>query len=342
MALVRSFGTNGQFELTDYTEELLMVPNQWGLVNEMGLFSNEGVAEHSITIEEITESAGLILDRVRGDRNNQNKDFTRKLHSFPLPHFPLDDYITPQDVQGKRAYGQANAAETLAAVRARKLQRIRQSHAWTLEAARMQALTAGTVYSPNGTVSVNWFTSFGVTQKTVDFVLGTNTTNVIAKIEEVIAHIQDNLGNGGQTSGVMALCSPEFFSKLISHDTIKAAYQFYASTQEPLRQRLGGNTTMYREFQYGGARFVEYRGAYNGNRLIPANDAVFVPMGVEDLFVTYYGPANKFDFVNTVGEEAYAFEFLDPKGEKIEIQSESNFLNVLRRPAGVVRAFSSN
>ena len=339
MALTRSFGANGQFELTDYTEELLIVPNQWGLVNEMGLFSSEGVADHSITIEEITESAGLILDRVRGDRNNQNKDYTRKLHSFPVPHFPLDDYITPQDVQGKRAYGQPNAADTLAAVRARKLQRIRQSHAWTLEAARMQALTAGTVYSPNGTVSVNWFTSFGVTQKTVDFVLGTNTTNVLAKIEEVIAHIQDNLGNGGQTSGVMALCSPEFFSALIAHDTIKAAYQFYASTQEPLRNRLGGDTTMYRQFIYGGCRFVEYRGAYNGTKLIPAKDAVFVPMGVEDLFVTYFGPANKFDFVNTVGEEAYAFEFLDPKGEKIEIQSESNFLNVLRRPAGVVRGY---
>ena len=342
MALVRSFGANGQFELTDYTEELLMVPNQWGLVNEMGLFANDGVADHTITIEEITESAGLILDRVRGDRNNQNKDFTRKLHSFPIPHFPLDDYITPQDVQGKSAYGQPNAAGTLAAVRARKLQRIRQSHAWTLEAARMQALTAGTVYAPNGSVSVNWFTSFGVTQKTVDFVLGTSTTNVLAKIEEVVAHIQDNLGNGGQMTGVMALCSPEFFGKLIAHDSVKAAYQFYASTQEPLRQRLGGASTMYREFFHGGMRFVEYRGSYNGSRLIPANDAVMVPMGVEDLFVTYYGPANKFDFVNTVGEEAYAFEFLDPKGEKIELQSESNFLNVLRRPAGVVRSFTSN
>lgn len=341
MAITRSFGSNGQFELVDYTEELLMVPNQWGLVGSMGLFSDEGVAENSITVEEITESAGLILDRVRGERALQNKDYARKLHSFPIPHFPLDDYITPNDIQGKRAYGEPNAADTLAAVRARKLQRIRQSHAWTLEAARCQALTAGTVYAPNGTVSVNWFTSFGVTQKTVDFVLGTNTTNVLAKIEEVIAHVQDNLGNGGQMSGIVALCSPEFFSALIAHDTIKAAYQFYASTQEPLRQRLGGANTLYREFVHGGCRFVEYRGSYNGSKLIPAKDAVFVPMGVEDLFKTYYAPANKFDFVNTVGEQAYAFEYADPKGEKIEIQSESNFINMIRRPAAVVRGFTA-
>lgn len=341
MAITRSFGANGQFEVVDYTEELLIVPNQWGLVNSMGLFAQEGVSEHSIVIEEINKDAGLILDRVRGDRSTQSKDQTRKLHSFPVPHFPFDDYITPQDVQGKRAYGQPDAAETLAAVRGRKLERLRMSHAWTLEAARCQALTAGTVYAPNGTVSVNWFTSFGVVRKEVDFVLQTSTTNVLAKIEEVIAHMQDNLGNGGQMTGVMALCSPEFFGKLIAHDSVKAAYQFYASTQEPLRQRVGGPNTMYREFIHGGMRFVEYRGQYNGNRLIPAGDAVFVPMGVEDLFVTYFSPANKFDFVNTMGEEAYAFEYTDPKGEKIEIQTESNFINVLRRPAGVVRGYTA-
>lgn len=341
MAITRSFGANGQFELVDYTEELLIVPNQWGLVNSLGIFTGQGISENSITVEKISESAGLILDRVRGERAYQNKDFARELHSFPVPHFPLDDYITPQDVQGKRAYGEANAADTLAAVRARKLQRLRQSHAWTLEAARCQALTAGTVYAPNGTVSVNWFTSFGVTQKTVDFVLGTGTTNIIAKIEEVIAHIQDNLGNGGNQTGVMALCSPEFFSLLIAHDAVKAAYQFYASTQEPLRTRQGGATTMYREFFYGGVKFVEYRGSYNGSRLIPVKDAVFVPMGVEDMFETYFAPANKFDFVNTVGEEAYVFEYTDPMGEKVELQSQANFINMIRRPAGVVRAFTA-
>jgi hypothetical protein len=341
MAITRSFGANGQFELVDYTEELLIVPNQWGLVNSLGIFTGQGISENSITVEKISESAGLVLDRVRGERAYQNKDFARELHSFPVPHFPLDDYITPQDVQGKRAYGEANAADTLAAVRARKLQRLRQSHAWTLEAARCQALTAGTVYAPNGTVSVNWFTSFGVSQKTVDFVLGTGTTNIVAKIEEVIAHIQDNLGNGGQQTGIMALCSPEFFSALIAHDAVKAAYQFYASTQEPLRQRQGGNTTMYREFFFGGCKFVEYRGNYNGSRLIPVKDAVFIPMGVEDMFETYFAPANKFDFVNTVGEEAYVFEYTDPMGEKVELQSQANFINMLRRPAGVVRGFTA-
>lgn len=342
MAITRSFGANGQFEVVDYTEELLIVPNQWGLVNNMGLFTSEGVSEHTIVIEKQSLDATLILDRVRGERAYQNKDSVRELHSFPIPHFPFADYITPSDLQGKRAYGNSDAAMQLAAVRSRKLERIRQSHAWTLEAARCQALTAGTVYAPNGTVSVNWFTSFGVTQKSVDFVLGTGTTNITAKIEEVIAHIQDNAGFGGSATGVMALCSPEFFAKLIAHDSMKTAYQFYASTQEPLRQRLGGPSTMYRRFNHGGVEFVEYRGSYNGQRLIPVGEAVFVPTGIDGIFKTYFGPANKFEFANTVGEEVYAFEYADPKGEKIEIETETNFLNVLTRPQLVVKATTSN
>ena len=60
------------------------------------------------------------------------------------------------------------------------------------------------------------------------------------------------------------------------------------------------------------------------------------------MFVTYFGPGNKFDLVNTLGEEAYLWTFRDPKGGKIEIESESNFINVVRRPQAVVRVNSSN
>ena len=134
MAQVRSF--EKPFELVDYTEELLLVPNKWGLINELGIFRNEGVAQHSITVESSQGTLGLVTDKVRGERNNVNKDDTRNLRSFAIPHFPLDDGIKPEDVQGKRAYGSADAAETEAAVVARKLERIRMSHAATLEAAR--------------------------------------------------------------------------------------------------------------------------------------------------------------------------------------------------------------
>lgn len=332
MAITRSFG-NG-FEVVDYTEEVSTIPNQWGTIGQLGLFGVEPVAEHVVVFEEIIKDGALIVDRVRGERATVGKDAVRKLHTFAVPHFPYDDAISPQDTQGKRAYGSSNV-ETLEAVRVRKMERIRQNHAWTLEFARAQAITAGTVYSPSGTVTQNWNDEFGVTRKVVDFALSTTTTDIIAKIEEGLAHIQDNQ-SGENVTGTVVLTSPEFFAKLIAHATVKSAYQYYSSTQEPARQRLGGAGALHREFYHGGTRFIEMRDAYAaGQRLIPANKAFMVPTGT-NAFKTYFSPANRFGLVNTLGEEVYLFESADSKGTKIELESESNFANALLRPQLVV------
>lgn len=335
---VRSF--EKPFELVDYTQELLLVPNKWGLINELGIFSSEPVSQHSVTVESTQGTLGIVTDQVRGARNTVNSDDTRNLRSFPIPHFPLDDAIKPQDIQGKRAYGSADAAETEAAVTARKLERIRSSHAITLEAARAYALTTGAIYAPNGTVSGNFFTDFGVTQKSIDFALGTTTTDLLAKSEEGIAHVQDNILTGEVVNEVIVLCSPTFFAKLIAHATVKEAYKYYTSTQEPLRQRLGSG--LYRRFVHGGVTYIEYRGSYNGTALIPAGEGVMLPTGTSDMFKTYFSPANRFSHVNTLGEEAYAFTYRDPKDVEIAIQTESNFLNLIRRPAAVVKVTTSN
>jgi hypothetical protein len=337
MAITRSFA-NG-FEVVDWTQEINIVPNQWGTIGQMGIFAEESVAEHVVVFEEITKDGALIVDRVRGDRAQQGKDASRKLHTFAVPHFPYDDYISPQDLQGKRAYG-SDGVETLELVRARKMERIRQNHAWTLEVARAQAITQGTVYSPSGTVTQDWNAEFGVTRTSVDFLLGTSTTEVLDKINSVIVQILENAG-GANVGGIVVLASPEFFSKLIAHASVKTAYQYYQSTQEPLRQRVGGPLAMHREFTHGGLRFVEMRDAYNGQRLIPSGMAYAVPTGSE-AFKTYFSPANRFGLVNTLGEQLYMFESADAKGTKIEIETESNFVNALLRPAMVVNINSSN
>lgn len=336
--IVRSFA-NG-FEVQDWTEEVSVIPNQWGTIGQLGLFSEESIAEHVVIFEETTKNGKLLVDRVRGDRATQGKDGSRKLHTFAVPHFPYDDYITPQDIQGKRAYGNPNGVETLEAVRARKLERIRQNHAWTLEYARAQLITQATVYAPSGTVSQNWNDEFGVTRKSIDFTLGTATTEIIEKIEEGIAHIQDNT-NGDTVTGTVVLTSPEFFAKLIKHAKVVNAYTYYTSTQEPLRQRLGGAMALHREFVHGGTRFIEMRDQYDGNRLIPANKAYMVAQGT-DVFKTYFSPAEKFEFVNTLGEQVYVFEHADQRGTKIELETESNFVNALFNPNMVVEFTTSN
>jgi len=331
------------FKVSDWTEELLVVPNMYGKIQQMGLFDVEGVATHTVSFEEINQSLGLIGDRPRGERNNVSKDYTRKIRSYAIPHFPLDDAISPRDIQGKAAYGGSGAGvpEVLDQVRARKLERIRRMHAQTLEVARVKTLTTGDIYAPNGTVAGNFYTDFGVTRKVVDFVLGTNTTEVPLKNGEVIAHIQDNLFTGDVVTNVVGLASPQFFDKYITQAGVKAAYSQYQSSQEPLRESL--RFGIDRVFTHAGVTLLEYRGfAPDGTQFIPSGDCYFMPMGTMDVFKTYFGPAERFDTVNTIGVEAYMFEFMNQTNTEIQLQSETNFINMIRRPQVVVRGHTSN
>lgn len=341
MTIARSFENGGQFKLTDITPSLLLVPNTYGEINNSGIFRDEFISQDNFTFEVREGTLSFIPDVLRGSRHTVNSDDTRLLKTIPVPHFVLDDAIYPSDIQGKRAYG-ADRADTLAEVRARKLERIMRNWDITRERAKCQAIVDGTIYAPNGTVVVDWYAEFGITRKNVDFDLGTATTDVLAKIEEVIAHIQDNVKTGSVVTEIVSWVSPEFFTKLINHATVKEAYKYYTSSQEPLRNRLGAGIN--RTFVYGGMTFREYRTAYGAGlnyRAIPVDEGRAIPVGVDDMFQFIHAPAGKFTHVNTIAERAYAWEWRDAMDEQITLQSESNFAAMVERPAAVVRILTS-
>lgn len=342
MPLVRSYAN--AFEVVDYTQELQIIPNSWTLLNDVGLFSEEFLTTPTVTFEETAKTLALIGDQFRGAKPQANKDDVRKIRSYPIAHFPIVDEILPADIQGKRAYGSQDTAETEAAVIARKMERIRRNIDITMEVGRFSTLTTGNLYAPNGTISGNLFTDFGITQTSVDFVLGTGTTDLIGKVETVIAAMQDNAITGSVITGVVAYCSPEWFAKFIAHAKVQTAYQYYTATegQQIQRNRAGGNNGLYREFQYGGIRFIEVRTVLAGQRLIPAGEVVFVPTGTDDVFVSYFAPANRMDFVNTVAERSYLWMYRDPKGTRIDLDGEFDVTHIIRRPALVVKGLSSN
>jgi hypothetical protein len=337
--LVRSFGPGGAFEVSDWTQEITTIQNQWGTISQMGLFREESVTQYTVAFEATQENGGVIIDRVRGDRHNVAKAQPKQIHTFSIPFFNLNDEILPQDIQGKRAYGTANEADQLAEVRVKKMNYIRRAHARTLEVARAQAIVQGTVYAPSGTVVQDWNLEFNVTRTVVNFPFSSASTQVMPNIEKIIAAIQDNAGMT-DFNGIVGLCSPQFFAALISHPSIQVAYTYYASTQDLLRSRQapgGSVTAKHREFTFGGITFMEMRDNFNGQRLIPDNEAYFVPTGT-DAFATYFAPCSRFGFVNTPGEQLYLFEQPALDGTGISLISESNHVSALLRPELVIKA----
>lgn len=335
------------YDIVDLTSAVRNIPIQYGTFNQLGIFSEESVAADTVMFEESTINGALLVDRVRGEKNTVGKMGTRKLHTFAIPHFPHDDFISPKDLVARSAYDNFNEVEQLAKVREAKLFRMRQNHDWTLNKARAQALFSGTAYAPNGTVVQDWNTEFGVTRTAVDFVLGTTGTEVLAKIELVIQAVHDGMGGNGIFSGIIIPCDTGFFNKLITHASVKAAYSNAVamnSGKDPIRSRLAdGGTVMQngREFSFGGVTFREVRDSYNGTSIVTANEGVAVPQG-SDTFKTYFAPAERFGLVNSAGEKMYAFETAAANGTKIEIETESNHISALLRPQAVIRIHTSN
>lgn len=343
MPLVRSYGN--AFEIIDRTPEINSIPNTYGIIGALGIFGDvQGLTTRTLSWEDITHNTAIMQDEPYGARSVYGKDSKRQTFQAPIPHYPLDFKISPEDAQGKTAYGTNDQAETVAAVVARKLETAKRSHDLFLEVSRAKLLETGDVYAPNGTISHNFYTDLGVTRKEIDFVLGTAGTDVIGKIEETIAYLIDNSFVGGMGStGMVTICGSGFFTKLINHPKVQAAYTYYQSTQEPLRNRLGSNLPMgTRVFEHAGMKFVEYRGLKpDGTAYIGTNEARVVPTGMFDVFQNYAAPALKMDTVNTIAMPSYAFQYTDPKGNGMEIETECNIISVVKKPQLIIRAYTA-
>lgn len=330
----------------DLSSQINLVPNQWGLIQRLGLFTNEYKTQKMVMIPRWTEGEHVLVDRNWDERNSNIVGGKRDYLTLAIPHFPVDDAMTPNDIDGVIDFSQLVAGSdnilSLATVRAEKMARLRKAHSLTLEVARAQVLRDGTVYAPNGTVVTNYYTEFGITRQVVPVDFASTTVNPLGQMNDIIAQLQDAVRTGDVVDRFVALCSPEFFNALITNPFITESYQYFLQAQGPaiLNQRLGtGNTGLdarYRVFDYGGIVFVEVRGGAAGQAYVEPGDAYVFPQGELDAFRTFFAPANRFASINKTAQESYFFEYLNERDDIIEVMTETNFLNVLARPELVV------
>jgi len=327
------------YTLASLTEAINLIPNLWGRLQEYDLFPAEGITTRDIAIDLVNEYLTILPEKEPGSPATVGRNEDRSVLSFRVPHIPHEELVLPADVQGRRAPGQIGP-DSMTLAYQRKVEAGRRKFALTLEYLRMGALK-GIIIGGSGKTLYNLYSVFGITQKSVDFVLGTATTDIDAKINEVLRHIEDNL-LGEVMTGAKALVSPEFFDKLISHPNIKEAYKYYSATgAQPLREDVR------RMFPHKGLVFEEYRGSgqlANGStaRFIAAGEGHVCPLGTTQTFKTYFAPANKDEFVNTVGMEAYAWPVRTGDERGWRIIMESNPLPLCRRPHVLVKLTSSN
>ena len=338
--IVNPFDAGG-FSLAHMSSAMQLIPNQYGRLNQLGLFAADPISMRNVTIESVEGELRLLPARAVGAPATVGTPDVRKMRSFTVPHVPHNDVVLPEEVQGIRGFGLASGEDPLATVMARKLTKMRARHAQTLEYMRVKALS-GITKDGNGATIYDWHQEFGIEKKSLDFTLGTANKDVLEVCREVNRHIEDNL-KGESMSSVLALVSPAFFDKFIRHSSVKEAYKYSQSTSgsNPLRDDLR------RGFPFGNVLFEEYAGTVTladgkTETLIPAGEGIAFPLGTMDTFRTFFAPGTYIECVGTYGQELYARQIPRNDGTGIDILTQSNPLPIVKRPALTVRLFSSN
>jgi len=331
--MVNPFAADG-YSMAGLSDAIGKMPNLYGRLNEMALFTPKGVREITVLVEQRNGTLNLVTSTERGAPSALAIHDKRALRAFKIPHFSLDDVILPQDVQGIRAFGSENDVLAVAEVMRERLQRLKDALDQTTEYLRMGALK-GIILDADGSTIYNLYTEFGISAKTVSFALADEETDVLLKCLEVKRHIEANL-KGERMAGVRVLVDGDFYDALTTHPKVEKAFAAYMA----LSQNLADDYR--RGFRFGGLVFEEYPGTWTDKdgttRLAIADSCGHAfPEGTANTFRTYVAPGNFMAAVNAIGQQYYAMQEPKKMDAGWDLHAETNPLPMCLRPEVLVQ-----
>ncbi|TDF41899.1 major capsid protein [Alteromonadaceae bacterium M269] len=319
------------FTVAALTAAINHLPNAYG--NSRPLFSNiKRERVRTIMIEERNGVLTLINSQEPGGEPQQADKTKRKLRSFVIPHFPLEDVILPSAYSGIRGFG-TTALMARAQLVADRLQNLKASHDITHEYLRMGA-KKGLILDADGSVLYNLFTEFGITKQTVYFDLSNANSNVPQTCRQLKRLMEESL-RGEVMRGVTVEVSPEFMDKLISHKSVKEIWAGWQRSEE----KIGGDPR--ERFPLGGLVFKESNAKHyplTGQpiRFVSEGKGHAYPEGTMSSFFTAVAPADFNETVNTLGQEYYAKIEARKMGRGYDLHSQSNVLPMCARPGVLI------
>ncbi len=316
------------FTLQTLTTAINLLPYTPSRIGEMGLFRGQGVPTTSVQIEEKAGILALLPTRRRGEPASLGTSEKRTVRALAIPHIPHEDAVRPEDVQNVRKFGTENTLDGVASVVNDKLMIMRQNHEVTHEYHRIGAIHGNILDSDGATVIYNLFTEFQVVETSVAFNTGVATTDIRQRCLAVARAIETALGALSH-SGIHAFCGATWFEAFIGHAYVQDAYHRWRDSENLRNDPRKG-------FEFGGITFEEYRGTVSGVDFIDTNQARFFPVGVPNLFVTYYAPADFMETVNTIGLPVYAKQEAMSMNRGVLLHTQSNPLTLCLRPACLI------
>jgi hypothetical protein len=316
--------------LNAYINNLPRVPTR---IAQLGLFSESGLTGTNIVKVGITDGKLVLVPNVPRGAPGQPKNLDRgKVKLFETAHLPQRSTVMADTLLNVYDPTTDPAGDSVAAV-VNQLQLVhRRDVDYTIEYHRMGAIR-GQVLDSDGSVIWDMYQEFGVEQIVVPMALGSDSTKVRPKLLGVKRQIEDVLG-GVPYNGVRVLCSPEFFDLLIDHKDVRDAYARWQDGAALRDDPRAG-------FTFAGIVFEEMVGAVGGTPFIPAGEALAFPVGVPDMFITRFAPADYIETVKGTGLPYYSKIAKLRMDKGVELESQSNPINLNTRPRAVIRLKAS-
>lgn len=322
------------FALSQLSLAMVNRPHIPTRIGDLGLFAEEGISTTSVSLEAVGQTVKLVASAPRGSAGQTQSADKRNLRKFSCVHLPQEDTIVADEIQNLRAFGSESDVQTVMPVVNRKLDVMKQNLDVTLEWQRMGAIKGQVLDADASTVLLDMYTEFGVSQSTVDMGLDSDTTKVKQKCTDIQRLVEAALG-GIRYTGLLVLTSAGFFDDLTGHPAVEAAFDRWmdgAYLREQQRAQNGGGG-----FGFGGLFWEEYRGQVGSTPFIADGEAYVIPLGVPNLFKTYFGPADYMETVNTTGLPYYAKQWALPGNKGVHMESQSNPLHLCTRPGAIIK-----
>jgi hypothetical protein len=317
------------FSVSGLTAAINAQPHQPGRIGSLGLFTEEGVTTTTVTIEHNQGGLSLVPVGERGKPVSPQERDSRKLRSFTVPHLKRNDTVLADAIQNLRAFGSETETESVQNVINQRLGRMNRDLDATNEFHRVGAIK-GKILDADGTgVIYDLYDEFGITQKVVSLALGTAGTNVRNKILDAVRASEDALGAAG-VSGYRIFFGRTLFDAFTGHGKVEGAWERWNQGEMLRNDPRGG-------FLFGGAFCEQYRGKVGSQAFIEDDAAYLVPEGVADLFITRFAPADYTETANTLGLPKYAKQELMRMGRGVEVEAQSNPLNLCTRPGAIIK-----
>ncbi|WP_371398908.1 major capsid protein [Marinovum algicola] len=341
MAHMDIFKTDA-FRAMELGEAIRVIPNQWGLIGELGLFGPKPIRGTKFSIEKKNGVLQLVPSSTRGTSLPGQARGKRDLLDFRTERFGLKSRITADDIDGIRAFGSETELKQVMGEVVDRQEELRGSIDITREYLRAGALQ-GQVIDADGSVLVDLHDAFGITRKSVDF--GNAITDLSVSARAVTRHIRTNL-LGDVMTGVMGLTHPDFTDALMGHADFKDRYKYYQNQNggDPLRDDTSAG------FDFQGIRWKEYQGEgpvpqEDGSTVtrsfVPAGEAMFFPIGTRQTFRQFNGSADYLGMTNLPGEEFYSALFPDRQEDRFaDVEAMMQTMPMCLRPGVLVRGYT--